>query len=170
MHERRGMLPTLSNTFKIVWWHSKGRPHAVPKRFKEQEKLVGLSHLFDNHWNLQREWVTDSDMIPDVCGKCFFLRNWSKFLTSFWLNPQPTASRQAATCLQSLHFTCVLGLQLIPHRKCPGNPHEERTRRSSSNSGAALAKRTRIRGSPLITEQTNSCATISRVEFGVNRP
>jgi len=29
---------------------------------------------------------------------------------------------------------------------------------------------TRIRGSPLITEQTNSRATISRVAFGVNRP
>jgi len=36
--------------------------------------------------------------------------------------------------------------------------------------GACEASATRIRGSPIIIEQTNSHATISRVAFGVNWP
>ena len=86
-----------------------------------KNKKVGRSISVDNHWNFQWDWVADAWPPRKIC---FFLRNWSKFLISFRLNLQPTASRQATTCLKSLHFTCVLGLVLIPHSKCPGNPRE----------------------------------------------
>ena len=82
----------------------------------------------------------------------------ANFWLSFWLTLQPTASRQATTCLQSLHFTCVLGLLLID------------TTPQTSRQPMRRANATRIRGSPVITEQTNTRASISRVAFGVNRP
>ena len=138
----------------IVWWHSKGRPHAVPKRFKE--KLVGLSHLLTIETCNENEWL-----IPDDCGNFVF---FSVTEANFWLNLQPTASRQATTCLQSLHFTCVLGLTLIPHRKCPAT-HAKHTRRANASfleqqrRGTCKANATRFRGPPLMIEQTNTRAS-----------
>jgi len=81
-------------------------------------------------------------------------------------------SRQATTSLKSIHFTCVLGLVLNPHRKCPGKPREAHAKSERVAPRATVARHlrsegTRIRGSPLIIEQTNSRATISRVAFGV---
>jgi len=82
-------------------------------------------------------WVTDAWLPRKIC---FFLRNWNKFLISFWLNLHPTASRQATTCLKSLHFICVLGLVLIPHRKCPSNPRQTHAKGESVAPRATVAR------------------------------
>ena len=105
-----------------------------------KNRKVGRPISSDNHWNFQWEWVTDAWLPRQIC---FFQGNWSKFLISFWLNLQPTASRQATTCLKSPHFTCVLGLVLIPHRKCPGNPRETHAKSERVAPRAAMARHLR---------------------------
>ena len=152
----------------IVWWHSKGRPHAAPKRFNE--KLVGLSHLLTIEICNENEWL-----IPDVCGKFVF---FSVTEAIFWLLFGLTYRQLQADKPQHAfsHYTLPVFWDFCwYHTANDQATHtrstcEERKRRSSSNSGAALAKRTRHRGSHVVIEQTNTRATISRVAFVANRP
>ena len=153
----------------IVWWHSKGRPHAVPKRFKE--KLVGLSHLLTIEICNENEWL-----IPDVCGKFVF---FSITKANFWLLFGLTYSQLQAEKPQHAcsHYTLPVFWDFCwYHTANVQATHAKHTRRANASlleqqwRGTCEANATRIRGSPVIIEQINTRATISRVAFGVNRP
>ena len=120
--------------------------------------------LYDRSWNLR--WLLSDASTWELnvvhwrrieCCSPSLKQTFDSFLalsTAIW--------KQASHNMLGVNKTLpVLVILLKPHRKCPGNQREERTHRSSTNSGAALCEASAQSG----ISQNNETSQLPRNSF-----